>query len=121
MAEAIHRASRWSTRPFSAVTSPPPPRTATSSPSSPRSKVAGPRFETRISGHSGEVIRKLRVCGWWMPARAGGFRTASRSLQSLEDPQPVAQEPRREEVLAHVLLAGAAELLAEIGLAQDLQ
>ena len=41
--------------------------------------------------------------------------------QIFEDPQPVAQQARREEVLAHVLLAGAAELLAELGLAQDLE
>src|SRR3954453_18534210 len=53
--------------------------------------------------------------------RAGGFRMTSWSLQSLEDPQPVAQQPRREEVLAHVLLAGAAELLAELRLLEDPQ
>src|SRR4051812_2658740 len=120
MAEAIQSASRWSTRPFSAVTSPPPPRTATSSPSSPRSKVAGPRFETRISGAS-EVIRKPRVCGRRRQTRAGGFRMTSCSLKALEDPQPVAQQPRCQEVLADVFLAGAPELLAEVGLAQDPQ
>src|SRR5689334_22803173 len=96
MAEAIQSASRCSTRPFRAVTSPPPPRVGCSSPSSPRSNVAGPRLETRISG-------------------------ASLRTKPSEDAEPVAQEPRREEVLAHVLLAGAAELLAELGLLEDPQ
>src|SRR3954454_6524989 len=96
IADAIQRASRCSTRPLSAVTRPPPPRVACSSPSSPRSNVAGPRFETRIS-------------------------LLSAIPQAPEDPEPVAQEPGGQEVLADVLLAGAAELLAELGLLQDAQ
>src|SRR3954454_19546675 len=96
MADAIHSASRWSTSPLSAVTRPPPPRVACSSPSSPRSKVAGPRLETRIS-------------------------VASLLTKPSEDAEPVAQQPRREEVLAHVLLAGPAELLAELRLLEDAQ
>src|SRR3954452_17001776 len=96
IADAIQSASRCSTSPFSAVTRPPPPRVACSSPSSPRSNVAGPRLETRISG-------------------------VSLATQPLEDAEPVAQQPRREEVLAHVLLAGTTELLAELRLLEDVQ
>src|SRR3954447_20679327 len=94
MADAIQSASRCSTRPFSAVTSPPPPRVACSSPSSPRSDVAGPRLDTRIS-------------------------SGSAATKPLEDAEPVAQQPRGEEVLAHVLLAGTAELLAEVRVLED--
>src|SRR3954447_2265375 len=96
IAEAIQSASRCSTSPFSAVTKPPPPRVGCSSPSSSRSNVAGPRLETRISGMS-------------LPT------------QPPEDAEPVAQQARREEVLAHVLLAGATELLAELGLLENPQ
>src|SRR3954447_4989320 len=96
IADAIQSASRCSTSPFSAVTRPPPPRAGCSSPSSPRWNVAGPRLETRISG--GSPLTKPP-----------------------EDAQPVAQQPRCEEVLADVLLAGAAEGLAELRLPEDAQ
>src|SRR4051794_41568627 len=43
------------------------------------------------------------------------------SSHLLEDTQPVAQEPWREEVLAHVLLPCAPQLLAEVGVAQELE
>ena len=52
IAEAIQSASRWETRPESAVTRPPPPRRTVRLPSSSRSNWAGPRFETMISGWS---------------------------------------------------------------------
>ena len=55
--DAIQVASRCSTRPCRAVTSPPPPRVARSSPSSSRPKVAGPRLDTRISGVSLTSVR----------------------------------------------------------------
>src|SRR3954454_16136310 len=54
--------------------------------------------------------------GW---RRAGAARRPL--LELPEDAEPVAQQARREEVLAHVLLAGAAELLAELGLLEDAQ
>src|SRR5204863_6531085 len=56
--------------------------------------------------------------------RARGSRRGSvgcRSLQSTEYSQPVPEKPRGEELLAHVLLARAAELLAELRLAKYLQ
>src|SRR5687767_14133140 len=41
-----------------------------------------------------------------------------RSRQVFEDTQPVAQEPRGEEMRAYVLLAGAPELPAELRILQ---
>ncbi len=41
--------------------------------------------------------------------------------QLVEDPQIVAQVARRQEVLAHVLLAAPAQRAAELGVAQDLE
>ncbi len=41
--------------------------------------------------------------------------------QLVEDPQVVAQVARRQEVLAHVLLAAPPERAAELGVAQDLE
>ena len=68
----------------------------------PRANVTGPRLETSTSGRgSGRVIGLLQ--------------------QLAEDPQVVAQIARREEVLAHVLLAAAAQLLAERGVAEDVE
>src|SRR4051812_22521685 len=99
IAEATQIASRWCTRPVRAVTRPPPPRLASSSPSSVRTNVAGPRLETRTSG----------VC-WVMASGASG-----------EDTQPVAKQPRHEEVRPHVLLPGATQLLAQVGLTEDSQ
>src|SRR3954462_12649845 len=95
MAEATHNASRWLTRPVSAVTSPPPPRRATSSfDSESRSKVAGPRLETSTRG-------------------------TSAFIQVSEDLQPVAQQARGQEMLAHMLFPGTAELTPVFGLAQE--
>src|SRR5215210_7271381 len=102
MAEAIQSASRWWTRPVSAVTSPPPPRRATSSPFSSRSKAAGPRFDTSTI---------------WVSV----LIAAIRSRELAEDLEPVAHQARGEEVGPHVLLAGAPEMLAEPGVAQDPQ
>src|SRR5205814_8761859 len=75
----------------------------------------GPRFETRMSGRS-------------MPLRLpigplSGWDTAAKPLSGKlgEDPQPVAQHAWHQEVGAIVLLAGAAQLLAERGVAQDLE
>src|SRR4051794_9515638 len=64
--------------------------------------------------------RRPRPAGTW-PGHGSrrGRAGALASLQALEDPEPVAQQARREEVLADVLLAGPAELLAELGLAED--
>ena len=65
-----------------------------------RSNVTGPRLETRTSG------------------AAAGRRSGALPLQRGEDPQPVAQQARHQEVRAHVLLAGAPESLAELRVAR---
>src|SRR5258708_680971 len=44
-----------------------------------------------------------------------------RSVEVGEDLEPVAQQTRREELLARVFLAGAAEALAELGVGEDLE
>src|SRR5436190_6511859 len=92
-AEAIQTASRCDARPVRAVTSPPVPRLTL--PSS--WKVTGPRLETRTSGPRESDIT------WTLRQQLG------------EDPQVVAQITRREEVLAHVLLAAPPQRLAERG------
>ena len=96
MADATQTASRWCTRPVSAVTSPPPPRRGTV-PSSPRSNVAGPRFETRTSGG---------LLGHRSPGR---YCSQSRSRRGVR------------KCLRTCSLPAPPEPLAEIGLAQDPQ
>ena len=89
IADAIQSASRWLTRPVSAVTRPPPPRV----------------------GHELAVRRRARTS----PGRGSRRERAGRRRahpRSLEDPQPVAQEARGQEVLAHVLLARRARAAA---------
>src|ERR1700761_5576091 len=94
IAEAIQSASRWETRPESAVTRPPPPRRTVRLPSSSRSNWAGPRFETMIRGAS-LIARE----GY---ASAEGGSSGAETAQQVE---PVAQQARREEFAAGVLLA----------------
>src|ERR1700709_291327 len=109
IAEAIQSASRWETRPESAVTRPPPPRRRVRSPPSSRSNWAGPRLETMISGEE-STPQRLRV------GEPGGS-----GVEVGQQPEPVAQQPRREELAAGVLLAGAAEALAQLRVGQDLE
>src|SRR5687768_9069452 len=108
MAEAIHNASRWRSRPVSAVTRPPPPRCGTSSPERSRSNVAGPLLESSTSG---------RVTVLTGPARSA---PQAGSRKAREDPKPVAQQARHQEVRPHVLLPCPAESLSELGVLQDL-
>src|ERR1700727_2912044 len=103
IAEAIQSASRWETSPESAVTSPPPPRRTVRLPSSSRSNWAGPRLETMIRGALG--IRAKVTGGGKGP---GPGRRGS-GVESDQEVEPVAQEARREELAAGVLLARAAE------------
>src|SRR4051812_16467751 len=118
IAEAIQSASRWRTRSESAVTRPPPPRRTVRSPFSSRSNWAGPRFETMISGEAStaaEVTCSVQAAGELPPAgRRSGFEPG-------EQLEPVAQQPRREELAPRVLLALAAKALAEARVAQDLE
>src|SRR3954454_25136566 len=104
IAEAIQSASRWRTRSESAVTRPPPPRRTVRSPFSSRSNWAGPRFETMIRGE----LATPRGYG-----RGSGVEIADQA-------EPVPQQARREELAAGVLLAVAAEALAQAGVAKDL-
>src|SRR5262249_2340259 len=103
IADAIQSAPRWATRPLSAVTSPPPPRCTVRSPTSSRWNSAGPRLET-------------------ITRRRSGLTRASRCPSQLELPEqlePVAQEPRRQEHLARVLLAGPPQAFRQLGVAQN--
>src|SRR5204862_6579326 len=113
-AEAIQPAARCEASPVSAVTSPPPPRLTL--PSS--WKVTGPRFETRPSGC---WRPPSDTSGRRLGGLLGGGRRGRGLRQLAEDPQVVAQVARRQEVLAHVLLAAPAERLAQRRVAQDVQ
>src|SRR5215218_2115657 len=112
IAEAIQSASRWETRPERAVTRPPPPRRTVRPPSS-RSNWSGPRLETMISG---EELTQQRLRG-----TDYGVPRWSSAVEVGEQLQPVAQQARGEEHATGVLLALAAELLAEARVAEDLQ
>src|ERR1700750_244739 len=107
MAEAIHTASRCEASPVSAVTSPPPPRRTL--PSS--WNVTGPRFDTRTSGARSSLTTPLDRC-------LGGRGALEHPP---EDPQVVAQIARREEVLAHVLLAATPQRSAERGVLENVE
>src|SRR5215207_8881593 len=110
IAEAIQSASRWVTRPERAVTRPPPPRRTVRCPSSSRSNWSGPRFETMISGEE-LTPKRLRGTDYGVPL----------AVDVVDQLQPVAQQARRQEHAAGVLLALAAELLAELRGAEDVQ
>ena len=94
LALAIHVTSCCSRSPRRAVTRPPPPRRSIRAPCSSRSYETGPRFETTISG---------RLSGTSDRDDVAVARVSAGQL--VEEHQPVAQEPRRQEVPAHVLLA----------------
>src|SRR6476661_1176807 len=108
IAEAIQSASRWETRPERAVTRPPPPRRSVRSPRSSRSNWSGPRFETMIRG-DWSTPQRLRV-----DPRGSG-------VEVRQQPEPVAQQARREELATGVLLAGAAQPLAQLRVGEDLE
>src|SRR4051795_11539404 len=112
IADATQRALRCETRPESAVTRPPPPRWAIRSPRSSRPNSAGPRFETIVRGRSG--THRLYQGGGHTP------NGCALRIEVREDPQPVEQQARGEEPLARPLLAGAAQLSAQLGVLQDL-
>src|SRR3954453_13825884 len=99
MAEAIQVASRWEARPVRAVTSPPPPRLI--EPSS--WWVTGPRLETSTRGADCSTPPNLPL------------------EQPREDAKPVAEQPGREEVAPHVLLATPPEVLGQCRIAEDAQ
>ncbi len=115
IALAIQVTSCWrGERCASAVTSPPPPRRATRCPpSASRGTTTGPRFETTIS--SRRAPRRATVPAGASVATARRRRRASSrpcvglpADEQVEEREPVAQEPRREEVDADVLLASPA-------------
>src|SRR5262245_15876051 len=101
MADAIHSAPRWETRPDSAVTRPPPPRLTTRSPSSLRSNSAGPRLETttRRCSLPTTLIRMNVAAGCAADAAPGSHAQVGEELE------PVTQKARRQEPLARALLA----------------
>src|SRR5919201_6144551 len=100
------------TRLRSAVTRPPPPRRATRSPCSSRPKETGPRLETTISFRRTRP-KAIRAASGETGLRGSGRRADDRELgpggvvaeQLVEERKPVAEQPRREEMAAHVLLA----------------
>ena len=106
IALAIHVTSWCATRLRSAVTSPPPPRRATLFPPASDAYDTGPRLETTISFHDpppGHRPKRHR-----RSVRRNGRDLGTAGVVALEPVQqrePVAQEPRREEVPAHELLA----------------
>src|SRR5829696_1069632 len=129
MALAIQVTSCMATRLRSAVTSPPPPRLATRPPSTSRSKVTGPRLETTINFRRAPMAGTLPE--WFFAARqaSGSFgrgrhqRGLARvvAVEPVEEREPVAQKPRRQEMLTHVLLAPNPTVPCLCGVAEDLQ
>src|SRR4051812_28590409 len=83
----------------------------------PRAPSAPSRARPR---HAPAAALRPHLSGTWRaPGSIRAEAVGPSSLQALEDVQPVAQQARREEVLADVLLTGPAELLAVVGLAQE--
>src|SRR3954462_2641072 len=79
---------------------------------------AGPRHEACGPGSGCSRGRSRRRLGRLLRGR----RRGGLGLEQLaEDPQVVAQVARREEALAHVLLAAAPERLAQRGVEQDVE
>src|SRR2546422_1848414 len=122
MALATHVTSWCMTRLRSAVTSPPPPRRATRSPCASRANVTGPRFDATIS-------RLRSAIGWSLSPPRRVLRRGDRgnldtlrveAEQTIEEDEPVAEQPRRQEVPAHVLLAAQRTLPRRLRLSQDL-
>src|ERR1044071_7759203 len=111
IAEAIQSASRWETRPESAVTRPPPPRRSVLFPLSSRSNWSGPRLETMISGEE-STPQRLRVD----PRGLEGL-----GVEVGQQTEPVAQQSRREELAAGVFLASEAKAPAQLRVGEDLE
>src|SRR5919109_2094467 len=105
---AIQVTSCCSTRLRSAVTSPPPPRLAIRSPDASCVNVTGPRFETTISFRRppiGRTLAAVRRLGLRGAGRHEVDRARVVARQPVEEGEPVAQEPRHQEVAADVFLA----------------
>src|SRR3990172_11496010 len=110
---AIQVTSWWLTSLRRPVASPPPPRRATRRPSASRPKETGPRFETTMSFSRGGIVEmRLPPAGLVTRGRLRGAPGDDElgparvvPFETIEEREPVAQEPRHEEVAAHGLPA----------------